>query len=226
MADLTNVLTKLKISSRPPGCWLRETGMTQTEVVRFMKVLIISSSEIVETSSELISTSSELISTGSELISTGSELILTGSELIRTSAELIFPTSRPAAIHGRIGRHAGCACFALFCFPVVRCFNIYHSGSSIFLRHCYRKKKHPEQYAAILLRVKWVKGAKASHSVWGVDVEKNLHINMQHFQHHLNVIYYVQTRLSTVSQHRWWCKCSRGSNRPRWTCCPHPDLRP
>jgi len=37
-------------------------------------------------------------------------------------------------------------------------------------------KKHPEQYAAILLRVKWVKGAKASHSVWGVDVEKNIYI--------------------------------------------------
>ena len=40
------------------------------------------------------------------------------------------------------------------------------------------KKNTRNNIAAILLRVKWVKGAKASHSVWGVDVEKHLHVNM------------------------------------------------
>ena len=51
----------------------------------FLKTLIISSSNIVETSSELISTSSELISTSSELISTGSELIRIIAELLTIS---------------------------------------------------------------------------------------------------------------------------------------------
>ena len=115
---------------------------------------------LVRLDSDLRGFNSFFMKTSSELISTSSELFLKSAELIRTSTELIFPTSRPAAIHGRIGRHAGYARFALFCFSAVRCFNIYHSGSSIFLRHCYRKKTHPEQYAAILLRVKWVKGAK------------------------------------------------------------------
>ena len=44
---------------------------------RFLKMLIISSSKIVETSSELFQTSSELISTSSELNRTITEQILT-----------------------------------------------------------------------------------------------------------------------------------------------------
>ena len=53
----------------------------------FLKTLIISNSEILETSSELISTSSELISTSSELISTSSELFFTIALcVVRTTA--------------------------------------------------------------------------------------------------------------------------------------------
>ena len=57
-----------------------ETGVRETTIGDFLKVLIFNSSEICKTSSELISTSSELISTNSELISTSSELMLTNSE--------------------------------------------------------------------------------------------------------------------------------------------------
>ena len=47
-----------------------ETGVRETTIGDFLKVLIFNNSEILKTSSELISTSAELISTGSELIST------------------------------------------------------------------------------------------------------------------------------------------------------------
>ena len=61
---------------------LDETNIPETDLLSFLKVLIINNSKIVETSSELISTSSELISTSSELISTGSELIRIIAELL------------------------------------------------------------------------------------------------------------------------------------------------
>ena len=47
-----------------------ETGVRETTIGDFLKVLVFNNSEILKTSSELISTSAELISTGSELIST------------------------------------------------------------------------------------------------------------------------------------------------------------
>ena len=52
-------------------------GGLSSDFVVFLKVLIISSSEIVCTGSELILTSSELISTSSELIRAIAEQILT-----------------------------------------------------------------------------------------------------------------------------------------------------
>ena len=52
-----------------------ETGVRETTIGDFLKVLIFNSSEIHKTSSELISTSSELISNGAELISTNAEKI-------------------------------------------------------------------------------------------------------------------------------------------------------
>ena len=52
-----------------------ETGVRETTIGDFLKVLIFNSSEIVKTSSELISTSAELISTSTELISTNAEKI-------------------------------------------------------------------------------------------------------------------------------------------------------
>ena len=67
----------------------RDMNVSKTEIIVFLKVLIINSSKFIKTSSELISTRSELISTRSELISTRSELISTRSELISTSSELI-----------------------------------------------------------------------------------------------------------------------------------------
>jgi hypothetical protein len=59
-----------------------ETGVRETTIGDFLKVLIFNSSEICKTSSELISTSSELISTSAELISTNAELISTNAEKI------------------------------------------------------------------------------------------------------------------------------------------------
>ena len=52
-----------------------ETGVRETTIGDFLKVLIFNSSEIRKTSSELISTSAELISTNAELISTNAEKI-------------------------------------------------------------------------------------------------------------------------------------------------------
>ena len=51
-----------------------ETGVRETTIGDFLKVLIFNSSEIAEISSELIRISSELISTISELIRTIAEL--------------------------------------------------------------------------------------------------------------------------------------------------------
>ena len=59
-----------------------ETGVRETTIGDFLKVLIFNSSEICKTSSELISTSAELISTSAELISTNAELISTNAEKI------------------------------------------------------------------------------------------------------------------------------------------------
>ena len=59
-----------------------ETGVRETTIGDFLKVLVFNSSEIRKTSSELISTSSELISTSAELISTSAELISTNAEKI------------------------------------------------------------------------------------------------------------------------------------------------
>ena len=59
-----------------------ETGVRETTIGVFLKVLIFNSSDICKTSSELISTSSELISTSAELISTNAELISTNAEKI------------------------------------------------------------------------------------------------------------------------------------------------
>ena len=50
-----------------------ETGVRETTIGDFLKVLIINSSKFIKTSSELISTRSELISTSSELNSTVAE---------------------------------------------------------------------------------------------------------------------------------------------------------
>ena len=52
-----------------------ETGVRETTIGDFLKVLVFNSSEIRKTSSELISTSAELISTSAELISTNAEKI-------------------------------------------------------------------------------------------------------------------------------------------------------
>ena len=52
-----------------------ETGVRETTIGDFLKVLVFNSSEICKTSSELISTSTELISTNAELISTNAEKI-------------------------------------------------------------------------------------------------------------------------------------------------------
>ena len=51
----------------------RDMNVSKTEIIDFLKVLIINSSKFIKTSSELISTSSELISTRSELNSTVAE---------------------------------------------------------------------------------------------------------------------------------------------------------
>ena len=55
-------------------------NVSKTEIIDFLKVLIINSSKFIKTSSELISTRSELISTRSELNSTSSELNSTVAE--------------------------------------------------------------------------------------------------------------------------------------------------
>ena len=52
-----------------------ETGVRETTIGDFLKVLIFNSSEIGKTSSELISTRAELITTSTELISTNAEKI-------------------------------------------------------------------------------------------------------------------------------------------------------
>ena len=58
----------------------RDMNVSKTEIIDFLKVLIINSSKFIKTSSELISTRSELISTRSELNSTSSELNSTVAE--------------------------------------------------------------------------------------------------------------------------------------------------
>ena len=58
----------------------RDMNVSKTEIIVFLKVLIINSSKFIKTSSELISTRSELISTRSELNSTSSELNSTVAE--------------------------------------------------------------------------------------------------------------------------------------------------
>lgn len=52
-----------------------ETGVRETTIGDFLKVLVFNNSEIRKTSSELNSTSAELISTNAELISTSAEKI-------------------------------------------------------------------------------------------------------------------------------------------------------
>jgi len=66
IAVLTNDLTKLKAQSARFPSLKGDIRVRQTVFVEFLKVLIISSSAIVEKVSEVISTSSELISTSSE----------------------------------------------------------------------------------------------------------------------------------------------------------------
>ena len=85
LAVLTTNLIRAKIHSSPLSSFQAGASVWGTYLSVFLKALIISNSEILETVSELISTSSELIQTSSELI-------LTSSELIRTIAELLsFP---------------------------------------------------------------------------------------------------------------------------------------
>ena len=52
-----------------------ETGVRETKIGDFLKVLVFNNSDIRKTSSELNSTSAELISTNAELISTSAEKI-------------------------------------------------------------------------------------------------------------------------------------------------------
>ena len=72
---LTIPLTRLKHSSSPLRSFQSATGVLLTKLIGFLKTLIISNSDFIETSSELFSTSSELIRTSSELISTSAEVI-------------------------------------------------------------------------------------------------------------------------------------------------------
>lgn len=67
---LTFFLTKHKVKSNTFVAVEREAGISETEVVLFLKTLIISSSTFAKKSSELNSTRSELITTSSELNST------------------------------------------------------------------------------------------------------------------------------------------------------------
>ncbi len=52
-----------------------ETGVRETTIGDFLKVLVFNNSDIRKTSAELISTNAELISTNAELISTSAEKI-------------------------------------------------------------------------------------------------------------------------------------------------------
>ena len=65
---LTIPLTRLKHSSSPLRSFQSATGVLLTKLIGFLKTLIISNSDFIETSSELFSTSSELISTSAEVI--------------------------------------------------------------------------------------------------------------------------------------------------------------
>ena len=96
-ADLTNKWISVKFKTPPLSLFQTVVSVCETYFGVFLKTLIISGSELVETSSELNSTSSELNSTSSELISTGSELIRTRSELIWTIAEQILAMAHRVA---------------------------------------------------------------------------------------------------------------------------------
>ena len=66
----------------------RDMNVSKTEIIDFLKVLIINSSKFIKTSSELISTRSEQNSTSSELKSTSSELNSTVAEQKRRKQNL------------------------------------------------------------------------------------------------------------------------------------------
>ena len=63
----------VKIAQSPLPSFLVDISVRETDFLKFLKALIINSSEILETRSELIRTRSELISTNSELIRTIAE---------------------------------------------------------------------------------------------------------------------------------------------------------
>ena len=70
----------VKIAQSPLPSFLVDISVRETDFLKFLKALIIISSEILKTRSELIRTRSELISTRSELNSTSSELNSTVAE--------------------------------------------------------------------------------------------------------------------------------------------------
>ena len=92
-ADLTNKWISVKFKTPPLSLFQTVVSVCETYFGVFLKTLIISGSELVETSSELNSTSSELISTGSELIRTRSELIWTIAEQILAMAHRVAQTA-------------------------------------------------------------------------------------------------------------------------------------
>ena len=92
-ADLTNKWISVKFKTPPLSLFQTVVSVCETYFGVFLKTLIISGSELVETSSELNSTSSELISTGSEVIRTRSELIWTIAEQILAMAHRVAQTA-------------------------------------------------------------------------------------------------------------------------------------
>ena len=72
---LTNSLTNVNVNASPLPVFQSRIGERGTAIVVFLKMLIISSSAIVETSSELNETGSELILISSELNPTIAEQI-------------------------------------------------------------------------------------------------------------------------------------------------------
>jgi hypothetical protein len=86
-AVLTTNLIRAKIHSSSLSSFQAGTSVWGTYLGVFLKTLIISNSEILETGSELIQTSSELNSTSSELIRTIAELFLTTAHrVVQTTA--------------------------------------------------------------------------------------------------------------------------------------------
>ena len=63
---------------------------TRYRCLRFLKTLIISSSEIIRISSEPVEISSELVEISSELVEISSELVEISSELVSTILELLI----------------------------------------------------------------------------------------------------------------------------------------